>query len=128
MNRLTTRRWCNYAVLLTSICLGLIVLFALLYMGIDRLSWGMVLTRQETREVDFLSLLYFSMGTFLRIGYGDQVPTGWSCLLVGLEALSSYLLELIFLAQVVTATLERFISQRLREKLEDFPSLSSHRY
>lgn len=104
------------------------MLFALLYMGIDRLSWGMVLTRQETREVDFLSLLYFSMGTFFRIGYGDQVPTGWSCLLVGLEALSSYLLELIFLAQVVTATLERFISQRLREKLEDFPSLSSHRY
>jgi hypothetical protein len=88
----------------------------------------MVLTRQETGEADFLSLLYFSMGTFFRIGYGDQVPTGWNCLLVGLEALSSFLLELIFLAQVVTSTLERFILRRLREELEGFPSVSSHRY
>lgn len=128
MNRLTIRRWCNYAAAIASICLGIIVVFALLYMGIDQLSWGMVLTRQETREADFLSLLYFSMGTFFRIGYGDQIPVGWNCLLVGLEALSSYLLELIFLAQVVTATLERFISWQLKEELENISVVSSRRY
>jgi hypothetical protein len=114
--------------LLTLISLGLIVLFALLYMGVNQMDTGMVLTRQETRETDFLSLLYFSMGTFFRIGYGDQVPTGWNCLLVGVEALSSFLLELIFIAQVVTTASERFISQRLREDLEDLPTFSSHRY
>jgi hypothetical protein len=128
MNRLTLPRWCNYVALLTLISLGLIVLFALLYMGVNQMDTGMVLTRQETRETDFLSLLYFSMGTFFRIGYGDQVPTGWNCLLVGVEALSSFLLELIFIAQVVTTASERFISQRLREDLEDLPTFSSHRY
>lgn len=40
----------------------------------------------------------FIMGTFFHIGYGDQVPTDWSCPLVGLEALSSFLLEMVFLA------------------------------
>jgi len=128
MNGLTIPCWCNYVVLLTLISLGLIVLFALLYMGVNQIGGGMVLTRQETREADFLSLLYFSMGTFFRIGYGDQVPTGWNCFLVGVEALSSFLLELLFIAQMVTTASERFISRRLREKLEELPTFSSHRY
>ncbi|MEP0885647.1 ion channel [Trichocoleus sp. ST-U3] len=128
MNRLTIPRWCNSVVLLTLISLGIIVLFALLYLGVNQIGGGMVLTRQETREADFLSLLYFSMGTFFRIGYGDQVPTGWNCFLVGVEALSSFLLELLFIAQMVTTASERFISRRLREELEELPTFTSHRY
>lgn len=37
----------------------------------------------------------------------QSTAVGLMILIVGLEALSSYLLELLFLAQVVTATLER---------------------
>lgn len=128
VSRLTIRRWCNYILLLTLIALSLIVLFALLYRAIDQFGFGTVITRQGDRETDFLALLYFSMGTFFRIGYGDQVPTGWNYLLVGLEALSSFLLEMIFLAQVVTAAAERYFLQQLRAHLEDFPSAGLRRY
>lgn len=128
VNRLTIRRWCNSALLLTLIALSLIVPFALLYWGIDQLGFGTVITRQGDRETDFIALLYFSMGTFFRIGYGDQVPTGWNYLLVGLKALSSFLLEVIFLAQVVMATAERYFLQQIRAYLEDFPSVNLRRY
>lgn len=128
MKRITLFSWFNYAAVLTLISLGLVALFTLLYMGVDQLGWGMVVTRQETREINFLALLYFSMGTYFRIGYGDQISTGLNCLLVGLEAMSSYLLGLIFLAQVTTAASERFLLRRLREELEGIPFNFSRRY
>lgn len=53
---------------------------------------------------------------------------GWNYPLVVLEALSSFLLEMIFLAQVVTVTAERYFLQQLREHLEDFPSICLRRH
>ncbi|WP_164928831.1 potassium channel family protein [Gloeobacter violaceus] len=79
-----------------------------------------VLTRAGERERHFLDLLYFSTGTFFRIGYGDQVPTGWARLLVGLEAFCNFLLGLAFIAQLAPAAWQHLARLSLHNQLEGF--------
>jgi hypothetical protein len=126
MNRLNNR-WIYYTGILSLFSIGLIILFALQYWAIDQLGWGTIETDKGIRETSFLKLLYFSMGTFFRIGYGDQIPTGWNYLIVGLEALSSYILGLLFLAQVMISATERILLRQFRTDLEQ-TSFTSHRF
>jgi hypothetical protein len=118
MNFPWTIRWHFYLPQLLLICLGIIFFFAVCYWSIDTINWGWLLNRNGDREKEFLAMLYFSMGTFFRIGYGDQVPIGLSRWIVGLEAFSNYLIEVIFIARLVTSILGKFISFSIRERLE----------
>lgn len=119
MNQPWTIRWHIYLPQLLLICLGIIVFFAVCYWSIDILNWGWLLNRKGDREKEFLGMLYFSMGTFFRIGYGDQVPFGLNRWLVGLEAFSNYFVEVIFIARLIMNVLGKFISFSIRERLEN---------
>jgi Ion channel len=94
------------------------MLFTLLYMGFDALRWGTVVSRSGTSETSFADLLYFSMGTFFRIGYGDQVPVGWCRLLTACEAFANFAIGVMFMAHLVLGVQEQLIANRVRERLE----------
>ncbi|UFP95878.1 potassium channel family protein [Gloeobacter morelensis] len=114
------RVWRLYLLQLALLSAGVIVVFALLYQSFDALGWGAVHNRAGERERHFLDLLYFSTGTFFRIGYGDQVPVGWARLLVGLEAFCNFLLGLAFIAQLAPAAWQHLAQINLRNQLEGF--------
>ncbi|MBD2103073.1 two pore domain potassium channel family protein [Leptolyngbya sp. FACHB-261] len=101
------------------ISLAIVIGFAFCYWLAEHLDWGHVLTREGKRETAFAELLYFSMGTFFRIGYGDQVPTDLSRWIVGLEALCNFLVTLVYIAQLVADSMERSIVNKTRERLEN---------
>jgi hypothetical protein len=112
-------RWHVYLPQLVLICCAIIVFFTVCYWSINALNWGWILNRESQRENDFLGMLYFSMGTFFRIGYGDQVPVGLSRWFAGLEALSNYLVEVLFISRLIINMLEKFISFSIRQRLEN---------
>lgn len=119
MNQPWKINWHIYLPQLLLICLGIIFFFAVCYWSIDTLNWGWLLNREGQRENEFLGMLYFSMGTFFRIGYGDQIPVGLSRLFTGIEAFANYLVEVIFISRLVIDILEKFITFSIRERLEN---------
>lgn len=119
LNRISVFSWQRPLAQVTLLSLGLIVIFALIYWGLDQADWGMIVDRSSHRQSDFLSFLYFSIGTFFRIGYGDQVPIGAAMWVVGLEALSHFLVQIAFIAHMVISTLDQVIWMLRRERLED---------
>jgi hypothetical protein len=119
MNRNSQIRRLSYLLQIVSVSLGFIVFFAALYWAIDTLNWGWVLSREGNRADSFLSFLYFSMGTFFRIGYGDQVPVGLTQWIAGLEAMSNFAIEILIITEWVTAALEKSTFLHTRERLEN---------
>lgn len=113
-----TIRWQTYLAQLSLVCTGVIILFAACYWSADILNWGWLLDQEGHRETHFLDFLYFSIGTFFRIGYADQVPVGSIRWLLGFEAFSNYLIEILFVAQLVTSLMDSFVSFRVRERLD----------
>ncbi len=118
MNYPWALRWRIYLPLLLLICIEIIIFFAVVYWSIDSFNLGWLINREGHQEKEFWGMLYFSMGTFFRIGYGDQVPVGLSRWIVGLEAFSNYLIEVMFIARIVTSILGKFITFSIRERLE----------
>lgn len=112
----------SYLLQIAFISLGVIVFFAFLYWGVDSLNWGWVLDREGSRESSFFSFLYFSMGTFFRIGYGDQAPVDLFRWIAGLEAMSNFAIEIIIITELVKTALEKAISLGTRERLESLLS------
>lgn len=110
--------WWAYFGQLALISFGLIVVFAVLYWSVDALNWGWLLNRSGEREQSFGDFLYFSMGTFFRIGYGDQIAFGVSRWLVGLEAFSNYCVEIMFIIHTISMALRKYIASKFREQLE----------
>lgn len=103
---------------LVLLSLGLIVLFAIAYWAMDKLNWG-TLQREAQRAVGFLPFLYFSIETFFRIGYGTQAPSGGMWVAVTLEALSHFIIEILFIAHFATLGLSKLISLSDRTRLEN---------
>ena len=71
-------------------CLGLVVFFAFWYWIADTCNWGQILNREGQWETQLSEFIYFSIGTFSRIGYGDQIPVGANRWIAGIEAFSNY--------------------------------------
>jgi hypothetical protein len=117
--RATKSRWFSALLQLMLISLGLILLFALVFWGMDLLNWGILQDRSGQRAAGFLPFLYFSVETFFRIGYGTQTPVGAMWAIVTLEALSHFLIEVVFIAHLVTYGLNRLISLGDRTRLEN---------
>jgi hypothetical protein len=84
----------------------------------DTLNWGQILNRQGHQETQFVDFLYFSIGTFFRIGYGDQIPIGVNRWIAGIEAFSNYAIEIVFMARLVTNFLSKFVMSSIRDRLE----------
>lgn len=118
INRTTKSRWFFTLLQLTAISLSLVVIFAIAYWSLDVLGWGGLEEENGERVSDFLTFLYFSVETFFRIGYGTQTPIGLSWVIVTLEAMSNFLLEVVFIANFATLGLYRLISSRDRTWLE----------
>jgi len=53
-----------------------VLIFALAYWSLDALDLGGVPEQKGEGVAGFLPLLYFSVETFFRIGYGIQTPVG----------------------------------------------------
>lgn len=111
-------RWHIYLSQLLFVCLGLVVFFAFGYWIADTKNWGQILNREGHRENQFFEFLYFSIGTFFRIGYGDQIPVGANRWLAGIEAFSNYAIEIVFMARLVTNFLGKFVMSNIRTRLE----------
>lgn len=111
-------RWHIYLSQLLLVCLGLVVFFAFWYRLADFLNLGQILNREGLLETQLSEFLYFSMGTFFRIGYGDQIPVGINRWLAGLEAFSNYAIEIVFMARLLTNFLSKFVMSSIRDRLE----------
>lgn len=111
-------RWHIYLSQLLSACLELVVFFAFWYWMADTCNWGQILNREGHQETQFAEFLYFSIGTFFRIGYGDQIPVGVNRWLAGIEAFSNYAIEITFMARLVTNFLSEFVMSSIRDRLE----------
>ncbi|WP_106544342.1 ion channel [Chroococcidiopsis sp. CCALA 051] len=112
-------RWGSAVLQLVLLSFGLTILFALVYWGIDGLNWGLLQDREGKRAVRFLPFLYFSIETFFRIGYGTQVPLGAMWIAVTLEALSHFVVEILFIAHFATLSLNKLVSLSNRTRLEN---------
>lgn len=112
-------RWVSTILQLVLLSLGLIILFATLYWGMDGLNWGVLQDREGVRATGFLPFLFFSIETFFRIGYGTQVPLGAMWVAVTLEALSHFVIEILFIAHFATLGLDRLVSLSNRARLEN---------
>ncbi|WP_322506329.1 hypothetical protein [Chroococcidiopsis cubana] len=66
-----------------------------------------------------MPFLYFSIETFFRIGYGTQVPLRAMWLAVTLEALSHFVVEILFVAHFATLGLNKLVSLSNRTRLEN---------
>ncbi len=110
--------WHIYLSQLFIVCLGLVVIFAFWYWMADTCNWGQTLNREGHQESQFTEFLYFSIGTFFRIGYGDQIPVGVNRWIAGIEAFSNYALEIVFMARLVTNFLSKFVMSSIRDRLE----------
>jgi hypothetical protein len=82
------------------------------------LQLGQILNREGHRENQLSEFLYFSVGTFFRIGYDDQIPVGINRWIAGIEAFSNYAFEIIFMARLVTNFLSKFVMSSLLNRLE----------
>jgi hypothetical protein len=111
-------RWHIYLSQLLSACLGLVIFFAFWYWMANTCNWGQILNREGHQETQFAEFLYFSIGTFFRIGYGDQIPVGINRWIAGIEAFSNYAVEIIFMARLVTNFLSKFVMLSIRDRLE----------
>lgn len=112
-------RWGSAVLQLVLLSFGLTILFALVYWGIDGLNWGLLQDREGKRAVRFLPFLDFSIETFFRIGYGTQVPLGAMWIAVTLEALSHFVVEILFIAHFATLSLNKLVSLSNRTRLEN---------
>lgn len=112
-------RWGSAVLQLVLLSFGLTILFALVYWGIDGLNWGLLQDREGKRAVRFLPFLDFSIETFFRIGYGTQVPLGAMWIAVTLEALSHFVVEILFVAHFATLSLNKLVSLSNRTRLEN---------
>jgi hypothetical protein len=83
------------------------------------LGWGELQNRYGEHVVDFLPFLYFSVETFFRIGYGTQTPVGLAWAIVAMEAMSHFLLEVVFIAHMAILGLHKFISVGDLTRFED---------
>ena len=95
------------------------LVFAVAYWSLDALKWGGLQGRNGERTADFLSFLAFSVETFFRIGYGTQTPVGVAWVIVTLEAMSHFLVEVIFMAHMATLGLHQLLSLSDRTRLEN---------
>ena len=112
-------RWGSAVLQLVLLSFGLMILFALVYWGIDGLNWGLLQDREGKRAVRFFPFLYFRIETFFRIGYGTQVPLGAMWIAVTLEALSHFVVEILFVAHFATLSLNKLVSLSNRTRLEN---------
>ena len=112
-------RFNSAIVQLICLSLGLVILFAIAYWSIDGMNWGMLQDRQGSRVFGFLPFLYFSIETFFRIGYGTQIPLGAMWIAVTLEALSHFVVEVLFIAHFATLGLDKLVSLSDRTRLEN---------
>lgn len=119
LNDTIKSRWGSTILQLVLLSFGLIILFALVYWGMDGLNWGILQDREGKRAVKFLPFLYFSIETFFRIGYGTQVPLGAMWIGVTLEALSHFVIEILFVAHFATLGLNELVSSSNRTRLEN---------
>lgn len=119
IDRTTKSRWRLKILQLTLISLGLIVLFAAAYWAMDALSWGTLQDQNGERAAGFLPFLYFSAETFFRIGYGTQIPVGAMWGIVTLEALTHFVVEIVFIAHLATLGLNRLIAISEHTRLEN---------
>lgn len=111
-------RWHIYLSQLLFACLGLVLFFAFWYWIADTRNWGQILNLEARRETQFVEFLYFSIGTFFRIGYGDQIPVGVNRWIAGIEAFSNYVIEIVFMARLVTNFLSKFVMSNIKTRLE----------
>jgi hypothetical protein len=119
IDRTSKSRWVLSLLQLVLLSLMLVVLFAVIYWGIDALSWGTLQNQSGERAAGFLPFLFFSIETFFRIGYGSQVPVGATWLVVTLEALSQLIVEVIFIAHLATLGLNKLVMLSDRTRLEN---------
>lgn len=119
INRTLKSRWGLAILQLALLCLALVVLFAVVYWGIDALNWGTLQNRSGERVVGFPSFLFFSVETFFRIGYGSQIPVGTTWLVVTLEALSHLIVEVVFIAHLAILGLNKIVMLSDRTRLEN---------
>jgi hypothetical protein len=118
-DRTTKSSWLFTLVQLTIVSLSVVLIFALAYWSLDALDLGGLQERNGERVAGFLPFLYFSVETFFRIGYGIQTPVGLAWAIVTLEAMSHFLIEVVFIAHMATLGLHRLISLSDRTRLEN---------
>ncbi len=112
-------RWVLSLLHLALLSLALVVLFAVVYWEVDALRWGTLQNQNGERAAGFLPFLFFSVETFFRIGYGSQIPSGVTWLVVTLEALSHLMIEVAFIAHLATLGLSKLILLSNRTQLEN---------
>lgn len=119
IDRTAKSRWLFTLLQLTIISFSLILIFAIAYWSLNALKWGGLQAQNGEHAAGFLTFLYFSVETFFRIGYGTQTPVGLAWAIVTLEAMSHFLIEVVFIAHMATLGLHRLISLSDRTRLEN---------
>jgi hypothetical protein len=119
INQTIKFRWCLAILQLVVLSLGLIFLFAIIYWGMSSLNWGILQGQAGNRAVGFLPFLYFSAETFFCIGYGTQIPFGAMWVVVTLEALSHFIIEILFIAHFTILSLGKLVPLNDRDRLEN---------
>jgi hypothetical protein len=95
-----------------------VLLFGLIYFGLNSTNNPLTIGNEPlTKDANgFANSIYFSFITAMTIGYNDIVPTGYSKLLVILEA--------IFSMAFLGLLLAKFVSIRQEEIIQEFEELS----
>lgn len=119
IDRTVKSHWGLALLQLALLSLLLVVLFAVVYWGVDALNWGRLEHQNGDRAIGFLPFLFFSVETFFRIGYGNQSPVGAVWLIITLEALSHLLIEVVFIAHLVILGLSKLTGLSDRTRLEN---------
>lgn len=69
---------------------------------------GQIMTPQGVRGLSFGEGLYFSTVTLTTVGFGDYLPTGWTRVLVGIEAFTGMALMPLFVISLTRTHLRMY--------------------